>query len=459
MPVPAAAEARTGFGARLLAPLYLSVTLNPVNSAILATALTDIGASLGVGLAAASTLVAALYLVSAVAQPFLGRLAERYGARRVLLAGHLLVLAGAAVAMAAPSLPWLLAARCLIGAGTSAAYPCAMAIVRARADERGGEVPRGVLGGLAMCNQLAVALGLAFGGVLVGAGGWRWTFAVNLPLAALAIVTTLLYVPATRGGPVRGRTALGALDPLGVLLFTVAVTSGFLVLHAFPAPSPYALAVCAASSVALVAWELRAAAPFVDVRALAATPALLWTHLRNALTYVTVYSVLYGFGAWLGSRGGYPPGTAGLLLLPISLGGAAASALAGRMRAPRLPLVLCGAATTAGAALLALVSPGGGVALPLAVAALFGLAMGLGAVGNQQTLYQQSPPAETASSAGLLRTSMYLGATVSSALIAVVLGPAPTGASLRDLALIMLVLGAALTALPFADRHLRPGPR
>ncbi|MFD0664593.1 MFS transporter [Thermocatellispora tengchongensis] len=334
MPVPAAAEARTGFGARLLAPLYLSVTLNPVNSAILATALTDIGASLGVGLAAASTLVAALYLVSAVAQPFLGRLAERYGARRVLLAGHLLVLAGAAVAMAAPSLPWLLAARCLIGAGTSAAYPCAMAIVRARADERGGEVPRGVLGGLAMCNQLAVALGLAFGGVLVGAGGWRWTFAVNLPLAALAIVTTLLYVPATRGGPVRGRTALGALDPLGVLLFTVAVTSGFLVLHAFPAPSPYALAVCAASSVALVAWELRAAAPFVDVRALAATPALLWTHLRNALTYVTVYSVLYGFGAWLGSRGGYPPGTAGLLLLPISLGGAAASALAGRMRAP-----------------------------------------------------------------------------------------------------------------------------
>jgi len=68
--------------------------LNPVNSSIIAVALVAIGRSFGVGAAAVTWLVSALYLATAIGQPAMGRLADQAGPRRVYLAGLALVAAG-----------------------------------------------------------------------------------------------------------------------------------------------------------------------------------------------------------------------------------------------------------------------------------------------------------------------------------------------------------------------------
>jgi MFS family permease len=67
--------------------------LNPVNSSIIAVALVAIGRSFGVGAAAVTWLVSALYLATAIGQPAMGRLADQLGPRRVYLAGLALVAA------------------------------------------------------------------------------------------------------------------------------------------------------------------------------------------------------------------------------------------------------------------------------------------------------------------------------------------------------------------------------
>jgi MFS family permease len=125
--------ARGPFPFRFVSPLLIGTLLNPVNSAMIATALVPIGRDLHAGPASTVWLVAGLYLAAAVGRPTMGRIAELQGPRKVVVAGLVLVLAAGLTGAFAPGLGWLVAARVLLGLGTSAAYPAAMTMIRARA--------------------------------------------------------------------------------------------------------------------------------------------------------------------------------------------------------------------------------------------------------------------------------------------------------------------------------------
>jgi MFS family permease len=73
--------------ARVVAALMLGTTLNPLNSSMIALALVDVGHAFDVSVAAAGALVIVFYAVGAVAQPFTGRLDDRFGPRRMFLVG------------------------------------------------------------------------------------------------------------------------------------------------------------------------------------------------------------------------------------------------------------------------------------------------------------------------------------------------------------------------------------
>jgi MFS family permease len=186
--------------------------LNPVNSSLIATALVPIAAAMHVSVGRIAVLVSALYLASSIAQPTAGKLSEEFGPRRVFLAGIGLVLAGGVVGGVGQNLTTLIAARVLIGVGTSAGYPSAMLLIR-RAGQAGlDKPPGGVLGGLQIAGAATAALGLPFGGVLVGAWAWRATFLVNVPVALATLVMALLGIP--RDAPVTGsRRARGRSGP------------------------------------------------------------------------------------------------------------------------------------------------------------------------------------------------------------------------------------------------------
>src|SRR5580698_3184226 len=128
--IAASRERDPGFGVALVAPLALGSLLNPINSSMIATALAPIGRAFGVGVSETVWLVAALYVTSAVAQPTMGKLADRWGARQVFLLGLVVVLLGGVAGALAPSLAALIGARVILGVGTSAAYPSAMRVLR-----------------------------------------------------------------------------------------------------------------------------------------------------------------------------------------------------------------------------------------------------------------------------------------------------------------------------------------
>ena len=59
--------------------------LNPINSSMIAVALVPIGAAFGAPPSETAWVVSALYLATAVGQPVVGRLVERYGPRPLFL--------------------------------------------------------------------------------------------------------------------------------------------------------------------------------------------------------------------------------------------------------------------------------------------------------------------------------------------------------------------------------------
>src|SRR5882762_7173570 len=116
--------------ARLLPPLVLGAMLNPLNSTMLSTALTQLTHSFGRDVGSGALLITPLYITATIAQPLMGRLADIYSPKLVNIVGLGLVLAAAVVGMMAPSFGWLIFSRILLGLGTSANYPSAIAILR-----------------------------------------------------------------------------------------------------------------------------------------------------------------------------------------------------------------------------------------------------------------------------------------------------------------------------------------
>jgi MFS family permease len=463
------------FGARLVTPLMLGAVLNPINSTMIATALVAIGRAFHAGAASTAWLVSALYLASAVAQPAMGRLADRLGARRVFLGGLLIVAAAGVVGAAAPALGWLIVSRVLLGIGTSAAYPAAMALLKAHAQQLGVPTPRPVLGLLSLAGLSSAAVGPVLGGVLAATLGWRAVFAVNVPLAAVGFLLAALWLPS--GRPARSRepdptpgaagvrpsaaaagpgTETGhGLDPLGITLFAAVLTAVMLFLMRLDRPVWLLLPVAAALCAALAAWELRRPAPFLDLRMLARNRALTLTYLRHGTTYLVIYCVMYGYAQWLEEAHGFSSADAGLMMLPMSVAAMATSLLGARTRGLRAPLILAAALLVAGSGVL-LAAGHTSPALALAAAgALFGLPQGLSSTGNQAAVYAQAPAGEIGSAAGLQRTAQYLGAITAASLIGLFYGQRATDEGLHAMALACCVLAAAVLALTVLDRSLR----
>ncbi|MEV7816866.1 MFS transporter [Streptomyces flaveolus] len=442
-----------GFDRRLIPPMVLGSVLNPVNSSMIAVALVPIGVAFGAPPSETVWLVSALYLATAVGQPVIGRLVDMYGPRRLYLAGTALVGVAGLLGALAPSLGVLIAARVLLGLGTSAAYPAAMRLTRGEAERTGQDSPAGVLTALAVANQTVAVVGPALGGLLIGLGGWRAVFTVNVPLSTACLVLGVLRLP-------RSETRRRGLDVPGMALFAVLLVALMLFLTQPRADRWYLPVLSAAAATGFALRELRVPDPFVDLRVLGGNGPLLATYLRQLLGYTTAYAFMYGYTQWLEQGRGLGPSTAGLALLPLSAAALTASALTGRREAVRAKLITGSVLQLAGCAVLLLVGDRSPLWLLLGVGVLLGVPQGLIGLATQTALYRQADPERIASAAGLLRTFMYLGALGASAATAAFYPHRADTAGLHGLALFMLAGSALLLATTLPDRSLRrPTPR
>ncbi|RKT07839.1 putative MFS family arabinose efflux permease [Streptomyces sp. 3211.6] len=441
-----------------LTPIVLGTMLNALNSSMLAVALLSIQKAYDAG-AAVVWLVSGLYLATAVAQPTMGRLADAFGPRRIFGIGLLLVLGSAAAAPFAPTLGWLIAARVVLGIGTSAAYPAGMSMIRLRADSgpAAAGAPAGGLGAISAASQAAVALGPPLGGVLVQLVDWRAIFWVNVPIALAAMVMALLWLPADDPAR-RASVTLRELDLPGMALFTGELCGLMLFLLSLPDhPRWWALAVFVVLTAVLIWRELRAHRPFVDLRMIARNRPLAATYVRCMATYVVFYSITYALPQWLQQGRGLSESESGLVMLPVAILGIVTTMWATRLvgRGLRTVLITGSGALCLGSAALALFGSSVPIWQILVIAAVLGLPNGFNSLGNQTLMYRTAPAEQIGTASGLLRTSQYIGANLASALVGIALGRQAGDSGLHLLAAVITGISLVLLLNAATTRHLR----
>ena len=285
--------------------------------------------------------------------PLAGALAGYLGNRRVYLLSLGVFTAASLLCGLAPSLPLLIAGRCLQGAAGGLTLPLGMArLFAAFPPGRRGQA----LGVFGVVLVFAPTIGPLVGGAFADAQLDNWIFFVNVPIGAIGVVLGKRYlardmVEDRRYGPVPVISLLLTCTGFGGVL------TGASLLGIASAPRRIvilAFVVGGISLSGLIIRELRSSNPLLKIT-LYRVPTYRLGSALNTVGQVIVFGVQFIIPISFQTVGGFSAFEAGLALVPMAITSGLTGLLAGRICdriGPRLPLVVGFALLTAGVALL-----------------------------------------------------------------------------------------------------------
>jgi DHA2 family multidrug resistance protein len=279
-----------------------------------------------------STWVLTSYLVSnAIVLPASGWLASMIGRKRLLMLSITMFTVSSLICGASVSMPMLILARVLQGAGGGCMQPIAQAVLLESfsLEKRGA-----AMAAYGMGVVVAPIIGPTLGGWITDDYSWRWIFYINLPIGVLALFMVNLFV---EDPPYIRASLKRRIDYAGFLAMALWLGSLQLVLDKGQEDDWFAAtwicmaaALSVAAMVAFVWRELAIADPIVDLR-------ILKNRNFSAGSLITaVYGViLYGVTAmlplFLQTLLGYPALQSGLAVSPRGLGSLLSMFVAGRL--------------------------------------------------------------------------------------------------------------------------------
>lgn len=406
-----------------LALLGVAQLMLIVDVTVVAIALPDMGADLGLD-RAGLTWVASIYaLVFGGLMLLGGKAADIFGPRRLVLAGLGLFSAASLLAGLADGAELLLLARALQGVGAAAMSPAALSVI-ARTFT-GTDLTR-ALGVWSALGGAGAAVGVLLGGVLTAGPGWPWVFYINVPVGAVLLLALLRSVRPLPGSG-------GRLDLVGAgvaTAATVCVVYGLIAAGDHGWLSPHTLIAAGAGLVgyALFAWRIRtAAAPLVDPGMLRRRPVARGLGLIFVATALMIAVFFLGSFA-LQELHGFTALQTGLAFLPVAVGTILGSTLAGRI-IPRWGVrVVSVTGVFIAAAGLAAAAGIFSVTVLIVATSVAGFGIGAAFVAAAGSMFSAVQPSEAGVASGALSTFHEFGAAtgvsaVSSVAAAALLDP------------------------------------
>lgn len=452
----------------ILVTCCLSLLIVSMDATIVNVAVPNIRADLGASASQLQWVIDIYTLVLASLLLLAGATADRFGRRRTFQIGLTVFALGSLLCSLAPNIETLILARMLQAIGGSMLNPVAMSIIT---QVFTGKVERaraiGVWGGVV---GISMALGPIVGGLLIELVNWRAVFWINLPICALAIVLTAIFVPESRSVTMRD------VDPVGQGLGMTFLFGFVYVLIEGPVrgwADARILVVAVVAAVAFVVflrYESRRHDPFIDLRFFRSVPFASATMIA-VCAFASWGAFLFMISLYLQVERGFSAMHTGLIYLPIAIGALVFSPLSGRLVGrfgARPSLLMAGTLITAATLLLTRLTVTTAVWQLLVVFAVFGIGFSMVNAPITNAAVSGMPTDRAGAASAVASTSRQVGVSVGVALCGSVLGSAlsTTGADFAvaarplwlicaGLGVVILVLGLYSTsarALRSADR-------
>jgi EmrB/QacA subfamily drug resistance transporter len=348
-----------------------------------------------------------------------GKLGDRFGRRRMFVAGLAIFTAASAACALSTTAGALVAARTVQGTGAALMNPLSLSILVATFPPKRLPAAVGVWAGI---SGLGLAIGPLLGGLLVENVDWSAVFWINVPIGVLAAAVTLAVVRESRDASGRSLDLPGS----GLVTFALfCIVWGLIKSDNHGFGSRYVLGFLAAGVVALaafVAWERRVADPMLPLgffthRLFSVSDAVM------ALVGFAMFGAIFYGALFLQNVQGYSALQAGVRTLPWTLMILVVAPIAGRLSGRVGPRALAGTGMlllSAGLAGLARLDAGSGYSSiwPSFVLCGIGTALAMPTVSATAMNAVASQKAGVAS--GVLNTARQVGGAMGIAVLTAV---------------------------------------
>ncbi|QOI54907.1 MFS transporter [Rouxiella badensis] len=323
--------------------------------------------------------VATSYLLtSIITVPIFGRLGDYYGRKYFVIAATLLFTLSSALCSFAGTMQMLILWRAVQGIAGGMLVGTAFACIPELFPDTRQRLRWQILFSTAF--SIVNALGPTLGGILTEQYGWRSVFYLNLPLGALALVVSWIYLPYIKPP----KKAAIRLDWLGALLIMCALGSMQLLAEFLPSNgSAFSLIglmlACGLSAALLVYQQRRAHSPILPPALFAIGPVKqLFT--ISILIGAVLFTLLYFMPLLFQGGYGYSPKQAAWLVTPMGVSITVSAIINGRivtrmnnpMRLPQMGFLVAASAC----ALLALLGSRGHFGVLMGLMMMAGIGIG-----------------------------------------------------------------------------------
>ena len=298
----------------VLLSLILVAAVANLNLSVANVALPDIGAAFDASQTELDLVAVGYSLGLAASVLWLGALGDRYGRKLMLILGVLLSIPACLLAAFAPTIEVLIVARIIGGVSAGMAYPTTLALIAALWSGPGRT--RSIALWSALGGAIA-ALGPLVSGFLLERFEWGSVFLVTLPLAVVALVMAIRFVPA------HVNETTEKVDNLGGILSAVLVGAAILGINFAPVPNAGTLAlalfaIAIVAGVAFVVRQQRVANPLYDLDI--ASRRVFWVAaVAGIIVFGSLMGAMFIGQQYLQNVLGYSTLDAGAAIIPAAL--------------------------------------------------------------------------------------------------------------------------------------------